>query len=184
MSEPTKIFREYVTFVKDVIDRYKSMGDLATGTGSDAEVTPRRLNAALANYFTMASGLNAEYQRAKMDHVSAKLAFDRWWDEKFLEAKTTVIREYGSQEIRGVKPSVTEYETRARRDNVDEYYTMSENLAALEAKAHFLLRLLEQLSSYDRILTTLSSNARSEMYALSIDQRANSDPTRNKVRRE
>lgn len=183
MSEPsdTSVFEEYVRFVQDIIARYRSMGELVSDDGT--EVTPSRLNRALAYFYPMASGLNSEYQRAKMDHARAEIAFKRWWDERFLAAKKTVIAEYQDEEIKGAKPSVTEYEARARRDNADDYYPKSENLAALEAKAHFLLRMLEQLSSYDRVLTTLSNNMRSELYSISIDKRTNSDPARNKVRR-
>ena len=177
----TSIFEEYIKFVRDIIAKYKGIGELVLP--SETEVTPRRLNAALADYYSTCAGLNAEYQRAKMEHISAKNSFDRWWDTIFIDAKKRVIADYAREDVRGVKPSVTEFETRARLDNADRYYDTKERLDALEAQAHFLLRMLETLASYDRVLTTLSNNMRSELFSISIDRRANSDPGKNKVRR-
>ena len=173
-------FEVYIRFVQDVVDRYKGIGDVASGD----EVTPQRLNAAMANFYPTCVGLLAEYQRAKTDRIRADLSFQRWWDARFLEAKTTVIREYSDDSIKGAKPSVSEYEARARRDNADEYYKHKEKMLALEEKERFLLHMFENLSKYDKILTTLSSNTRSEMYSISIDRRAMANPSQHKVRRE
>ena len=177
-----KIFQDYVVFVGNIVERYKRIGDLASGA-NNAEITPATLNGALADFYPVCVGLNAEYQRAKMEHIQAKNAFTRWWDEIFLKARRDVISEYQREEIRGVKPSVTEYEVRARTDNAERYERKKNELDALEAKAEFLRRLLDTLASYDRVLTTLSNNMRSEMFAINIDRRTNVDPSRNKVRR-
>jgi hypothetical protein len=177
----TATFQAYIKFVQDTVNKYKRIGDLVAP--NETEITPARLNAALADYYSTCAGLNAEYQRAKMEHLSAKNSFDRWWDQIFIEAKRHVIADYAREDVRGVKPSVTEFETRARLDNADQYYELKEKLDALESKAHFLLRMLETLAGYDRVLTTISSNMRSELFSISIDRRANADPTKNRVRR-
>jgi hypothetical protein len=180
-EDKTSTFEEYINFVRDIIAKYKGIGDLVLP--NETEVTPRRLNAALVDYYSTCTGLNAEYQRAKMEHISAKNSFDRWWDKIFIDAKKRVIADYTREDVKGVKPSVTEFETRARLDSADEYYGMKERLDALEARSHFLLRMLETLASYDKILVTLSSNLRQEMYSISIDRRACADPLKQKVRR-
>lgn len=168
MNDKTSSWETYVAYVEEVIARYKKIGDLAGA--DDTDLDPSSINWALANYYSTASGLIAEYQRAKSAYLKIKRAFERWWDPVFLEAKRAVIRDY--VDVKGVKPSVSEFESRARVDHVDEYADWIEKMDAAEAQVAFLQRLVNLMESYDHILVALSTNSRSDMYHLSIDRRA------------
>jgi hypothetical protein len=164
------VFERYIIYVEDVIKRYKAIGDLAGADDSDLD--PSSINRALVDLYPVSSGLLAEYQRSKTVSCQLKNAFQRWYDPLFAKAKQDVIRDYAHIEVKGVKPSVTEYETRARMDNADEYYRKKEELDAAEIQEAFLQRMLDKMNSFDRILTTLSTNCRSDLYRLGIERRA------------
>jgi hypothetical protein len=135
-------------------------------------------------YYNISLGLNAEYQRAKKEKTDLELEFQIWEDEHFEKAKASVQSEYEGTKI---KPSVTEYQTRMRTMFKDEYVKWKKAINDSDSKVRFYLRLFTALDKYDNILTTISYNMRSEMKALSIEERSNKDPhyaSNNKVRSE
>lgn len=166
-----KIMNDYVSYVTDTINKCKKMGDLIDEI--QEVVTPARLNTALALYFNISSWLIAEYQRQKICYEITKREFDYWKDELFEKAKKQVIFEYAETKI---KPSVTEFETRARFMEKEKYQEKLAELETAESRMRFLLRMTDLLKSYDSILTTLSSNMRQEMRTLSLDNRMNASP--------
>lgn len=166
-----KIMNDYVSYVTDTINKCKKMGDLIDEI--QEVVTPARLNTALAMYFNVSSWLIAEYQRQKICYEITKREFDYWKDELFEKAKKQVIFEYAETKI---KPSVTEFETRARFMEKEKYQEKLAELETAESRMRFLLRMTDLLKSYDSILTTLSSNMRQEMRTLSLDNRMNASP--------
>lgn len=166
-----ELMNQYVQYVTDIVKKCDKMGDLIDEMQS--AVTPHKLNSALAMYFNVSTWLIAEYQRQKICYESEKRAFNMWWDEQFEKAKKQVILDYAETKI---KPSVTEFETRARTMNQGEYYERQAKVDTSEARMRFLLRMTDLLKSYDSILTTLSSNMRQEMRTLSIDNRMNASP--------
>ena len=175
-----KLMNDYISYVTDTINKCKKMGDLIDDI-QDA-VTPQRLNTALAMYFNISSWLIAEYQRQKITYETTKREFDAWRDDLFEQAKKQVIYEYAETKI---KPSVTEFETRARHMRKDEYQARLAELETSESRMRFLLRMTDLMKSYDSILTTLSSNMRQEMRTLSLDSRMNASPegvSANKIR--
>ncbi len=175
----TKIVERYVSFVDSMIKEYQKIGDLIN---EDNEVTPQRLNTALAMYYKISTAVIAEYQRQKIKYEALAIEYKEWEDKKFQESKQKVIDSYSDKKI---KPSVTEFHVQMRTDNKEEYKKKNLELSEAESRMRFMLRLLDNLNRYDSILTTMSYNARSEMRALSLDDRMNSDPekvSRNKVR--
>ena len=175
-----ELMNKYVSYVTDTINKCKKMGDLIDDL--QEVVTPARLNTALAMYFNVSTWLIAEYQRQKIVYEITKREFDAWKDDLFEEAKRQVIYEYAETKV---KPSVTEFETRARHMKKQEYQEKLAELETSESRMRFLLRMTELMKSYDSILTTLSSNMRQEMRTLSLDNRMNSTPegvSMNKVR--
>jgi len=175
-----QLMNDYVSYVSDTIKKCKSMGDLIDDI-QDA-VTPQRLNMALSMYFNISTWLIAEYQRQKICYEIIKREFDLWKDDIFEQAKKQVINEYSETKI---KPSVTEFETRARHAHKEEYQTKLAELETAESRMRFLLRMTDLMKSYDSILTTLSSNMRQEMRTLSLDNRMNASPigvSSNKIR--
>ena len=174
------LMEKYVSYVTDTIDKCHKVGDLVDDLLE--VVTPARLNTALAMYFNVSVWLIAEYQRQKIVYEITKREFDAWKDNLFEQAKKQVMLEYSETKI---KPSVTEFETRARHMQQDEYQTKLGELETAEARMRFLLRMSDLMKSYDSILTTLSSNMRQEMRTLSLDTRMNASPegaSVNKVR--
>ena len=159
---------KYVAYVTDTISKCKKMGDLVNDLQDT--VTPQRLNTALAMYFNVSTWLIAEYQRQKILYEITKREFDAWKDEIFEQAKRQVIIEYSETKV---KPSVTEFETRARHSHKEEYQSRLAELETAESRMRFLLRMTDLMKSYDSILTTLSSNMRQEMRTLSLDNRMN-----------
>lgn len=168
---------DYIKFVEETIENYRKVGDLVR----EDEVRPQDLNRALAYYFNSNLALAAEYQRAKIEEAELQIQYEEWWDNVFEKARETIRKEY--EESKSIKPAVKEYETRARTANRVEFSSWKRKLTKAEAKTRFLLRLLETFKKYDSILTALSNNMRSEMRSLSLEDRMNRDPAKNKVRR-
>lgn len=175
-----ELMTNYVAYVTDTISKCKKMGDLINDLQDT--VTPQRLNTALAMYFNVSTWLIAEYQRQKIVYEITKREFDAWKDEIFEQAKRQVILEYSETKV---KPSVTEFETRARHLHKEEYQSKLAELETAESRMRFLLRMTDLMKSYDSILTTLSSNMRQEMRTLSLDNRMNASAdgvSANKIR--
>lgn len=162
----------YVAFVEKMISEYRKIGELID---EHNEVTPARVNTALSMYYKISLALISEYQRQKIKYEALNIEYKEWEDEKFQLAKEKVINSY---EERKIKPSVKEFETQMRLDNKFEYKQKTLELVEAESRMRFLLRLLDNLNRYDSILTTISYNARSEMRALSLDNRMNANPDR------
>ena len=170
----------YIAFVNDMIDKYKKIGELID-TDSQT-VTPEKINSALSLYYNVSLALIAEYQRAKITYEAMSIDFQNWKDRNFEEAKATVLAEYEDKKI---KPSVTEFETRARTLHEEEYAYRTMELQEAESRMRFLLRMLDTLNKYDSILTAISYNMRSELKALSLDDRMNASVegvSQNKIR--
>lgn len=171
----------YIEFVNDMIDKYKKIGELIDN--DTQTVTPERINSALSLYYNVSLALIAEYQRAKINYEAMSIDFQNWKDRNFEEAKATVLAEYENNTK--IKPSVTEFETRARTLHEAEYSLKSMELNEAESRMRFLLRMLDTLNKFDSILTAISYNMRSELKALSLDERMNASVegvSQNKVR--
>lgn len=180
MSEVTDYAENYIKFVDEMIQSYKQVGDLINN--ESGEITPEKINSALALYYNTSLGLIAEYQRQKINFEVESIEFKDWEDSKFEAARLAVIGEYSDTKI---KPSVKEFDTRMRTMNRAEWKARSISLAEAEARMRFLLRLADNLQRYDSILTTISHNMRSEMRSLSLDSRMNATPSgvsQNKIR--
>lgn len=170
----------YIEFVNDMIEKYKKIGELIDPDSNT--VTPEKINSALSLYYNVSLALCAEYQRAKITYEAMSIDFQNWKDKNFEEAKATVLAEYEDKKI---KPSVTEFETRARTLHEAEYSLRNMELQEAESRMRFLLRMLDTLNKYDSILTAISYNMRSELKALSLDDRMNASvegASQNKVR--
>lgn len=168
MSEET--VKKYIEYVQDTIKKFSKIGDLIQNN----EISPSRLNKALGQYYDISLALNAEYQRNKIEHSALETEYQIWYDECFEQAKNIVRNEYS--ESRSIKPSLKEYETTLRRHFRTEWKEWDIRIKESEAKVQFLLRLRETLNKYDNILTAISYNMRSEMKALSIEDRSNANP--------
>lgn len=180
MNETKQYVERYVEFVDKMIKDYQKIGDLIND--DTKEITPEKINTALALYYKVSMALIAEYQRQKINFEAESLEFKVWEDEKFELAKTQIINDYADSKI---KPSVKEFETRMRTLFKEEWIEKTMSLNEAESRMRFLLRLMDTLQKYDNILTTISYNMRAEMRSLSLDSRMNASPdgvSQNKIR--
>ena len=166
---------EYLSFVQEQIDKFKKNVRLI----SDDHITPEAINRALAEFQEINSTLIAEYQRAKMDQYKIESEFQDFWDSEVAKAREEIL-----SNIEGKKyPAYKEYELLAKQRNYDRYRDFQDRLKIEESRVAFLRRLLESFKKQDNILVNLSLNTRSELKALSLEDRANSNPKKRKARR-
>lgn len=172
MSEP---INDYIQFVEEQIDRFQKN----TALVSKDQIFPETLNRALAEYGVTSAALISEYQRAKLDHYQIESEFQDWWDDKVSRAKAEIL-----EDITGKKyPAFKEYELKAKQDNLTAYRDYQDRLVTAERKVSFLQRLLETFKKQDQILVNLSLNMRSELKALSLEDRMNSNPKKRRARK-
>jgi len=168
-EETKSIVEKYIHFVNKTVERFEQIGNLVV----DDKITPTRVNTAMGHFFKVNNGLLIEYQRAKIEHADLQIQFKKRWDKLFTQAKQEVIASYEDTKI---KPSVTEFEVQARQLNDGEYYTWQEKLILAEAEEKLFLRMIDTLEKYDKILSSLSSNMKSEMKHLDTDLRMSFEP--------
>ena len=171
----TKAIQEYIDFVQSCIKRFSDIGDLVR----NEEVTPSKVNYALAHYYDTCLALNSEYQRYKIKRVYLELEYDALYSDWFAEAKQQLKEENASK---SAKPALKEIEQLIKVSHREEYYLWQKKLADAEAKCDFFLRMRETLNKFDNILTNLATSLRSELRALGIENRANARQQFNPVR--
>ena len=169
------IEQDYIKYVKEIIDKYSKASKLIEGD----EVTPQALNSALANYIETNLCLISEYQRAKISLYKITRDYDRWYDQEFIRIRKKMIEEIDTKTI---KIAVKEVETQLRVECSDKYYEFQDKINEAEYQVSLLLRLLEQYKKFDSVLVNLSQNMRSELRSLSVENRINLDPNKNRVR--
>lgn len=167
METESKVVADYIAFVQEQIALYQEFSTLSRLD----HITPEAINSALANYQTIHTGLIGEYNRAKTNEYELNKKFSRWWDEKFYDVKKELNRNVNSK----IKISVTEYENELKFKYADEYWALKDELHVAETKTSFLRRLVESWKKFDNILVNLSLNMRSELRALSLENRINAD---------
>lgn len=169
---------DYIEYVQETINKFSSIGDLV----QNDEISPNRLNKALGQFYDISLSLNAEYQRQKIQHAELETDYQIWYDNAFTEAKKIVLEE--NESSKSAKPAMKEYEVKMRTVFKSEWREWNLALKKSEAKTQFLLRLRETLNKYDNILTTIAYNMRSEMKALSIEDRSNAHPEQASSRKQ
>lgn len=169
---------EYIKYVQETIEKFSGIGNLIDNN----EISPHRLNLALGQYYDISLALNSEYQRQKINHAHLETEYQIWYDEAFVKAKQEVLEE--NSRSSSAKPALKEYEIKLRTLFKSEWKEWNIALKESEAKTQFLLRLRETLNKYDNILTTIAYNMRSEMKALSIEDRSNANPEKAHQRKQ
>lgn len=165
----------YLAFVNEEIKKFKSSTKLITND----HITPEAINRALGDYQITNATLIAEYQRSKTNEYIIKAQFEDWWDSKVSEARDRIL-----SSIEGKKyPAYKEYELVAKKDNEREYREFQDKINVAENETSFLRRLVEAFKKQDNVLVNLSLNMRSELKALSLEDRVNSNPKLRKTRR-
>jgi hypothetical protein len=159
------IVEDYVLFVQENIVKFKDIGQLIR----QDEVALDKVFKAMANYYNVCISLNQEYQRFKIEKVDLEIEYEAKYAEWFQEAKTAL---YSVNEEKKAKPALKEIEQQIIAMHRFDYFVWKKRLASAEAKCDFFIRLRETLNKYDGILTGLAASMRSELRALSIQDRA------------
>jgi hypothetical protein len=156
---------EYIQFVSENIKKFESIGDLIRLN----EVPVDKVFKAMANYYNVCLALNTEYQRAKIVKLDIEIEYEAKYADWFQEAKVVV---YLANEEKKAKPALKEIEQQIIATHRLDYFVWKRRLASAEAKCDFFIRLRETLNKYDGILVGLAASMRSELRALSIEDRA------------
>jgi hypothetical protein len=139
------------------------------------EVPTDKVFKALANYYNVCLSLHAEYQRAKVEKLDIEIEYEAVYSDWFQEAKSSL---YSANEEKKAKPALKEIEQQIIASHKVDYFVWKRRLVTAEAKCEFFIRLRETLNKYDGILTGLAASMRSELRALSIEDRAESTSRR------
>lgn len=155
---------DYVKFVGEIVSKYREIGDLVR----DEDINLFDVQLAQARYYNTSLGILAEYQRYKREYKTADREFRKWYDTIFEEAKREVISEYSNN--KSIKPSLKEFENRARIKNKDMYYDWEKKISDKEDKMRFSLRLLDIIKSYGPQLSSLSYSLSTELSSMNVEK--------------
>lgn len=167
----------YIDYVNTQIKKFGKTSKLIQNN----TISPESLNRALGEYLEVNLGLLSEYQLAKLNEIAVTDEYQQWYDKAFVNIKSQMN---SNSEKKTAKFALKEYEIQLRHQYQKEYYEWSSRIKESQMKVRFLLRIVDLYKKYDNILTTLSSNMRSEIRSLSLEGRMNTEPeiaTRNKV---
>jgi hypothetical protein len=162
---------DYICFVQENIAKFKDIGSLVR----QDEVALDKVFKAMANYYDVCLSLNQEYQRLKIEKISLEIDYEALYADWFHEAKSAL---YSAAEEKRAKPALKEIEQQIIFTHRLDYFVWKKRLASAEAKCDLFIRLRETLNKYDGILIGLAASARSELRALSIEDRAESKADR------
>jgi hypothetical protein len=163
----------YLSFVERNIKEFQILGDLTKGD----EIPIEKVFFSMSQYYNMALTLNSLYQREKIHLKDLELIYEAWYADRFTEAKLAVRQQ---NEGKNVKPALKEYEMYIKEAYRKDYFSWQKRLTLAESKCDFFLRLRETLNKYDNILCNLAAAMRSELRALSIEDRAKSAAMRSR----
>lgn len=158
----------YQEYVNKHIEKYKKYQQLINKNSN--EISPMLINRALAQYNDVWDMLIGEYQKYKDELIDLEDEMNDWFDEKFVEVRHELINEI---ESKTVKLAVKEIETELKVRYSKTYRQYREAIKIVEKKKRFILRQIDKWKKFDGILNTLSNNLRSEMKALSLENRMN-----------
>jgi hypothetical protein len=159
-----RMVEDYILFVQENLKKFKDIGQLIRRD----EVPIDKIFKAMANYYNVCLSLNQEYQRFKIERVNLEIEYEALYSDWFQEAKTFLYSNVAKQ----TKPALKEIEQQIIYAHRLDYFIWKKKLASAEAKCDFFIRLRETLNKYDGILTGLAASMRSELRALSIEDRA------------
>jgi len=163
--------QSYLQFVENQIKEFQILGDLTRGD----EIPMDKVFHSMSMYYNTALMLNSLYQREKIRLKDLELSYEEWYSNRFADAKAAVRAE---NEGKNVKPALKEYEMYIKEAYRDDYFQWQRRIVDAECKCDFFLRLRETLNKYDNILCNLASAMRSELRALSIEDRSKPDRVR------
>lgn len=152
------------------INFIESIGNLI----SNGQVTPEALNEGLANYFSINRFLVTIYEQVVQELEETKIQYDMWYSELFIQEKAKLNDGRPQSKF----ASQAEINSAVIVNNQNDYKEKKYEILQKERRVSFYRRLLDSWKVQSNILINLSQNMRSELMALSVENRANKDITK------
>src|SRR5574344_1213645 len=156
------------------IEFINSIGNLI----QNGEVTPEALNETLANYFSITRYILTLYESVSLEDDMLKLEYKTWYAEKFLESKTNLNKDVTAKTKMA---STTEIEQNLIVTNKSEYVEWQQRLIISEKRKSFYFRIMESWKANSQQIIQLAQNARTEIFSLKTQDKANEDITKEKL---
>jgi hypothetical protein len=166
---------DFIKYVEETIAKYNKHVSLV----SNDEISPYMICLALADYMTVNHMLLSEYQRRKVELCGVQDEYDDWMDDKFYTVRSKMIEQ---NKAKTAKISIKEIDNAVKVEHKNEYKIYRNKIREAEFKVSFIRRLLESWKKLDGILCTISTNLRTEMKALSLQDRMNNNNGERKTR--
>ena len=156
------------------IEFINSIGNLI----QNGEVSPEALNETLANYFSITRYILTLYESVSLEDDMLKLEYKTWYAEKFLESKTNLNKDVTAKTKMA---STTEIEQNLIVTNKSEYIEWQQKLIISEKRKSFYLRIMESWKNNSQQIIQLAQNARTEIFSLKTQDKANEEITKEKL---
>lgn len=156
------------------IEFINSIGNLI----QNGEVSPEALNETLANYFSITRYILTLYESVSLEDDMLKLEYKTWYAEKFLESKTNLNKDVTAKTKMA---STTEIEQNLIVTNKTDYIEWQQKLIISEKRKSFYLRIMESWKANSQQIIQLAQNARTEIFSLKTQDKANEDITKEKL---
>lgn len=156
------------------IEFINSIGNLI----QNGEVSAESLNECLANYFSITRYILTLYESVSLEDDILKLEYKTWYAEKFLESKTNLNKDVTAKTKMA---STTEIEQNLIVTNKSEYIEWQQKLIISEKRKSFYLRIMDSWKNNSQQIIQLAQNARTEIFSLKTQDKANEDITKEKL---
>ena len=156
------------------IEFINSIGNLI----QNGEVSPEALNETLANYFSITRYILTLYESVSLEDDMLKLEYKTWYAEKFLESKTNLNKDVTAKTKMA---STTEIEQNLIVTNKSEYIEWQQKLIISEKRKSFYLRIMDSWKNNSQQIIQLAQNARTEIFSLRTQDKANEEITKEKL---
>ena len=156
------------------IEFINSIGNLI----QNGEVSAEALNECLANYFSITRYILTLYESVSLEDDNLKLDYKVWYAEKFLQSKTDLNKDVTAKTKMA---STTEIEQNVIVSNKSEYIEWQQRLILSEKRKSFYLRIMESWKSNSQQIIQLAQNARTEIFSLKTQDKANEEITKEKL---
>lgn len=144
----------------------------------DGNISPESLNEALGNFFSIQRYLITLYESVNLEFEMLKLEYDTWYAECFQQSK---IKLNEGITAKSKFASTTEIQNDVIVSNKHEYNEYQQRLILADRRRSFYFRIMESWKSNSQQIIQLAQNARTELFSLNVEKKANEDITKEKL---
>lgn len=158
----------------DLIESDSEKISFIQGIGSlidNGQITPEALNEGLGNYYAINKYLISIYEETVRELEEAKIDYDVWFSELFISERARL----NDGQPKSKYASQAEINSAVIVENKVSYKEKKYELLQKERRVSFYRRLLDGWKTQSQILINLSQNMRSDLIALSVENKANKD---------